>query len=218
MNRIRTLRVHAAMVALLSWTVGSAVFAQGDVRVLLGIGVYSLTESGAGARSFDPLVRLEAGVGLTFPLRYGLSARPEMRYLTRGAAFDGTVEDLAVDMELELTTLDLGLMAGWDLPVSSSVQPRVFAGPVLGWVAESTLLYRPVTGGTWFSQPYSEMVRMDLSVAGGAEIVFPVAGTRAIVGARGLLGLTDIVKEGPTGAERPEWRHRGFDVYVALGL
>lgn len=221
MNRFRPFRVrrtHALMTLLLLPVGIGMARAQGDVRLTLGVGAYTMSDSRADPEQFDPIVRLVAGVGVSFPFRAGISVRPELRYLTRGAAFDGRVADQEVDVVLELTTLDLGLMAGFDIPLGGRIAPRVFAGPILAWTSESTLNYRPKSGGAWLSDAYSEVRRFDTAIGGGFEVGFDVGGTGMIVGARGVLGLSEVLKEQPPMADPPKWHHRGVDFYVGLGL
>lgn len=221
MNRIRPLRVRTArtgLVLALILTAAGQALAQGDTRITLGVGAYTLSDSGSDPENFDPVVRLVAGVGVSFPFRSGISVRPELRYLTRGAAFDGTLADRDVDVVLELTTLDLGLMAGFDVPLGGQLQPRVFAGPILGWTAESSVRYRAKTGGSWVNDSYSEVRRFDTAIGFGAEVGFPVGGAGMLVGVRGVLGLSGIIEDQPAGSATPDWRHRGIDVYLGLGL
>jgi hypothetical protein len=221
MNRIPPLRVRAALVGtafVLTALAARPAAGQGDARLTLGVTAFTLSESGPDPEHFDPIARLSAGVGVSFPFRSGLSVRPELHYVTRGAAFDGVVADQEVDVVLELTTLELGIMAGLDVPLGGAVQPRVFAGPVFGWTAESTLRYRPLSGGSWFSDSYPGVRRTDVAFGFGAEVTIPAGPTRLIAGVRGVAGLTGILKAEPPGETVPDWRHRGAHVYVGLGL
>jgi outer membrane protein W len=105
-----------------------------------GLMMTSITENPTSwepTKSFKP--GISAGAFLIYRFNDRFSLRPELLYAQRGVQsqlYDGFV---SVDLTAKFDYLELPLLAVYTFPLKSKIKPRIFAGPVVGYVLNSEL-------------------------------------------------------------------------------
>ncbi len=189
-------KLNLFLVALLALFIALPASAQVKLGVIGGANLANLNGKDVDGTKFDFSGRTAFGVGgvLEVGLSENISLRFAPMYLQKGGEFTDTDPDLG--------TATFAFKAGYlEAPAllkvalgTSSIRPYLMAGPTLGFNLSSNLEFSvPGISAKLDAKEITKSV--DLGLAFGAGVSFPVGANSIFVEGRYALGLSDIAKD-----------------------
>ncbi len=187
---MKTLRFSIALLLVAAMFTPTDTSAQTVIGVKGGIGIASLSLD-PDVEGFDSRTTFTGGGFATFSLGETFFLQPEVLYAPKGAK--GDIEGVDATFALDYIEVPLLIGAAFDLG-SSSVKPRVFAGPSVAF--EIGCDVSGSEGGTSVSLSCSEIdletKSVDFGLVFGAGVAIPLGSVQLIIDGRYDLGLSDI--------------------------
>lgn len=161
--------------------------------------------SGEVDNDFEARTALSGGFGLGYDFGNGFMIQPEILYLVKGAYTDTEINTTIINPDGSSDSFDTPVRARFDLtyiefPVLASytlgqgrLQPRVFAGPTVGYNVNASVNVRARDSDT-YAQSYSDssVKTWDYGAVMGIGTDIVVSEERLRVDARFLLGRANV--------------------------
>jgi hypothetical protein len=210
---MKTLRFGFALLLAAAILTPPEASAQTVIGVKGGIGIAELSLS-ENSLDFDSRTTFTGGAFATFGLGETFFLQPEVLYAPKGAKGDLD----GVDATFALDYIEVPLLVGAGFNVGSgSVQPRVFAGPSVGF--EIGCDVSGSEGGTSVSLSCSELeletTSVDFGVVFGAAVAFPLGSVQLIIDGRYDLGLTNV---NDTEGDDESLKNRAWQFMAGVGF
>ena len=189
-----------------------------------GIAVFDIR--GEADTDFEPRTALSGGFGLGYDFGNGLAVMPELFYTVKGGYTNTTLETSVTAPDGTTSTSVTPVRARFDLayidlPVlityrvgRRSIQPRVFAGPWVGYNVSARVNVRARGSGSGFSQSYSDdsVQAWEYGLIGGVGADVLVGGERIRVEGRAHWGQANVR------SSEPALHNRGVALLVGLAF
>ena len=178
----------------------------------LKLGGIVSTFSGDTDTTFDPRLGWAGGGALGYDFGTGLVILPELLYVVQGAHFDDVVQDanLPVRVEFSISYAQLPLLIMYRFERRGTLNPKIYAGPMVGYKLDATRQLRAQDGGPTFTEEDPSIQNTDYGVVAGAGIERNWDVQRLSVEVRGLWGLTNLRDV------EPALYHRGVALMVGI--
>lgn len=175
---------------------------------------------------FEPRTALSGGFGLGYDFGNGFAVMPELFYTVKGGYTNTTLETSVtspdgttstsvtpVRARFDLAYIDLPVLLTYQLG-RGSVQPRVFAGPWVGYNVSARVNVRARGSGSGFSQSYSDdsVQTWEYGLVGGLGADVLVGGERVRVEGRAHWGQANVR------SSEPALHNRGVALLVGLAF
>lgn len=210
---MKTLRFGFALLLVAAILTPAESSAQTVIGVKGGIGIASLSLSESSV-DFDSRTTFTGGGFATFGLGETFFLQPEVLYAPKGAK--GDIEGVSATFALDYIEVPLLVGAGFNVG-SGSIQPRVFAGPSVGF--EIGCDVSGSEGGTSVSFSCSELEletkSVDFGLVFGAGVAFPLGSVELIIDGRYDLGLTNV---NDTDGDDESLKNRAWQFMAGVGF
>lgn len=180
------------------------------LRVGVMAGGSSATIGGKDADDAERRTGFLAGAYLVKPIAGTLSLRPELLFSQKGAKTSIVEDDVAADVELKLSYIDVPVLLQLEPTASGNIRPHVYGGPSFGFKANCKLEASAgdISGSVDCDNDF-DLKSFDLGGVVGAGIGFPLGGIGATIGARYQHGFSDIAKDATV-------KNRVFSIYGSI--
>lgn len=170
-------------------------------------GITSATFTGETGTDFEARFGWGGGVVIGYDAGRGVLIQTELLYVVKGAGTEMTgaeldallgqapspgAEDLVLRLDWDLAYVEIPVLLTYRLETRSSLHPRVFAGPALGYRLSSELHFRAAGGGPEFSETDESIREIDTGIVLGGGVDVEFGYERISLDLRTTLGQSNI--------------------------
>jgi hypothetical protein len=156
------------------------------------------------------------GLFMSYEVNEWFTLQPELYYSMKGMKMGLGILDLSVAWSIDY--IDIPVLAVFELPLESSLEPYVFAGPSVGFKVRSEMSASAL--GEEESVDLDEYTNsVDFSLVVGAGIEFDIAGQEFSFDFRWIPGLVGVFKdEVPWTDDTPNMRNDTFSFLLGYAF
>jgi hypothetical protein len=153
---------------------------------------------------------------MSYEVNEWFTLQPELYYSMKGMKMGLGILDLSVAWSIDY--IDIPVLAVFELPLESSLEPYVFAGPSVGFKVRSEMSASAL--GEEESVDLDEYTNsVDFSLVVGAGIEFDIAGQEFSFDFRWIPGLVGVFKdEVPWTDDTPNMRNDTFSFLLGYAF